>query len=113
MIFRKIPEPKLGDFLPLSEVFSVFLVSLILLLVLVVLLILLLILLVVLLIVLLVVLLILLIVFHGKALSLLLISACRLNTSGSFELSVLFYYATLCASYLLTKKFPDVTIIYN
>lgn len=105
MIFRKIPEPKPGDFLPLSEVFSVFLVSLILLLVLVVLLILLLILLVVLL--------ILLIVFHGKALSLLLISACRLNTSGSFELSVLFYYATLCASYLLTKKFPDVTIIYN
>ena len=108
MIFRKIPEPKPGDFLPLSEVFSVFLVSLILL-VLVVLLILLLILLIVLL----VVLLILLIVFHGKALSLLLISACRLNTSGSFELSVLFYYATLCASYLLTKKFPDVTIIYN
>ena len=105
MIFWKIPEPKPGDFLPLSEVFSVFLVSLILLLVLVVLLILLLILLVVLL--------ILLIVFHGKALSLLLISACRLNTSGSFELSVLFYYATLCASYLLTKKFPDVTIIYN
>lgn len=105
MIFRKIPEPKPGDFLQLSEVFSVFLVSLILLLVLVVLLILLLILLVVLL--------ILLIVFHGKALSLLLISACRLNTSGSFELSVLFYYATLCASYLLTKKFPDVTIIYN
>lgn len=109
MILLKIPEPKPGDFLPLSEVFSVFLVSLILLLVLVVLLILLLILLVVLL----VVLLILLIVFHGKALSLLLISACRLNTSGSFELSVLFYYATLCASYLLTKKFPDVTIIYN
>lgn len=105
MFLLKIPEPKPGDFLPLSEVFSVFLVSLILLLVLVVLLILLLILLVVLL--------ILLIVFHGKALSLLLISACRLNTSGSFELSVLFYYATLCASYLLTKKFPDVTIIYN
>ena len=109
MIFRKIPEPKPGDFLQLSEVFSVIPVSLILLLVLVVLLILLLILLIVLLIVLL----ILLIVFHGKALSLLLISACRLNTSGSFELSVLFYYATLCASYLLTKKFPDVTIIYN
>ena len=91
MFLLKIPEPKPGDFLPLSEVFSVFLISLILLLVLVVLLILLLILLVILLVVLLVVLLILLIVFHGKALSLLLISAYRSNPIGKLLNSRFFY----------------------
>lgn len=93
MFLLKIPEPKPGDFLPLSEVFSVFLVSLILLLVLVVLLILLLILLVILL----VVLLILLIVFHGKALSLLLISAYRSNPIGKLLNSRFFYIMPLFA----------------